>query len=152
MKKILFVAITFFMLNSVFAKYPVLARTTNNGGIFGYNRTKSEASTFVVGDATVTGYAVSCFDPGLTSCPKLGSYYRPTGGVNEDGWDKVQVDKTDYLAGYALAQIANNNLEGIYTIQVQVQGEPKTRLYEVIWHATDKEALNSTITVNRDDI
>jgi hypothetical protein len=151
MKKIFLAVIVMSLLvTTVEAKYPVLARETSGGGLFGYAHVKSALATFIIGNVTTVGYDVDCAGKGFSSCPALGAQYRPTNPI--DNWDATQVTYTDNLVNYALQQITQGNHTGSYSVNVQVQGEATMRVYQVEWNSADDDALDSNIIVNRDDV
>ena len=142
MKQIYFyfsLALSIFSFNEAKAvKYKVISREATHGGLFGYDYVNSDPVTYYTEtngtQVAHIGYEVTCRQPGTTSCPKLGHYYRPANPT--DGWDQTQINKADELMQYAIDQIDQGYTTGSFSINVQVQGEPTLRVYEVTWDSS----------------
>ncbi|MES2656149.1 MAG: hypothetical protein V4620_11205 [Bacteroidota bacterium] len=146
-KKLLMLGVSLLSLSISYAKYPVLKRETNGGGIFGYASTKESWGSWDDGQGGLKhGWAVECNGSGLESCPKLGEMIRPTLPPDFDG---AQYETCMNLQNYVYDQVAAGVTRGGKAVKVKVEGESTTRLYELTW---DFSNGNETYTITRDDI
>lgn len=147
-KKLLLMAgVSLLSLSISYAKYPVLKRETNGGGIFGFASTDETYGEFTDSQGnTKHGWFVKCNGPGFTRCPKLGEMIRPT--LPPD-FDAAQYETCMDLQNYVYDQVAAGVTSGGKGVKVKVEGESTTRLYELTW---DFSNGNESYTITRDDI
>lgn len=147
--KIVFLGIAIFTSFELFAKWPIVSRRTTNGGFFGYYEVEWHITNVegVNNGAVFKGAVVECCNPGYSWCPRS-----TVGHVVDTDLDPIDDQKSEDLINYALQKIEDGVFTGSHSINVYNVNTNQTRIYYVDWSANDAQALNSTITVSREDL
>ncbi|MES2726870.1 MAG: hypothetical protein V4643_07195 [Bacteroidota bacterium] len=146
-KLLLMVGVSVLSLTISYAKYPVLKRETNGGGIFGYASTKENWGTWEDGQGGLKhGWSVECNGSGWESCPKLGEMLKPS--LPPD-FDAAQYETCMDLQNYVYDQVAVGVTTGVKTVRIVVSGESIERVYDVVWNFSNG---NESYTISREDI